>query len=167
MMPQAFLFLSSGVALHALQGEPPSFSIRERQHATRDQLYATMALHSFVGGHSPELAVFVLVCCIAATRNQFLSREGAGAEHIAPQHRAEPDEEAPKPESSSMSPAQARAELGFESAAQPDVPAVEKEFRKIALKHHPDRNQGASVAERKESEEKFQRANEAKEVLSE
>ena len=40
---------------------------------------------------------------------------------------------------------------------------IKKAYRKMAMKHHPDRNQGADAAK---SEEKFKEANEAYEMLS-
>src|SRR6185369_1861806 len=40
---------------------------------------------------------------------------------------------------------------------------IKKAYRKLAMKHHPDRNQGE---ETKKSEEKFKEAKEAYEVLS-
>lgn len=43
---------------------------------------------------------------------------------------------------------------------------VNKKFRKIALSCHPDRQGGKSEAEKKQAEEKFKEAAEAKEVLS-
>ena len=41
---------------------------------------------------------------------------------------------------------------------------IKKAYRKLAMKHHPDRNQGDSSA--KGSEEKFKEAKEAYEMLS-
>jgi len=49
--------------------------------------------------------------------------------------------------------------LGVERSASADD--IKKEYRKLALKYHPDRNQGDKVAE-----EKFKEAAEAYEVLS-
>ena len=49
--------------------------------------------------------------------------------------------------------------LGVERNASPEE--IKKAFRKLALKHHPDRNKG-----NKEAEEKFKDINEANEVLS-
>lgn len=49
--------------------------------------------------------------------------------------------------------------LGIDKKATPDE--VKKAFRGLAVKYHPDKNQG-----NKEAEEKFKQANEANEVLS-
>lgn len=49
--------------------------------------------------------------------------------------------------------------LGIEKTA--DADAIKKAYRKLAMKYHPDRNQG-----NKEAEEKFKEASEAYEVLS-
>ena len=49
--------------------------------------------------------------------------------------------------------------LGVEKSA--DAEAIKKAYRKLAMKYHPDRNQGD-----KEAEEKFKEASEAYEVLS-
>lgn len=49
--------------------------------------------------------------------------------------------------------------LGVERGA--DADAIKKAYRKLAMKYHPDRNQG-----NKEAEEKFKEASEAYEVLS-
>ena len=49
--------------------------------------------------------------------------------------------------------------LGIEKGASEDE--IKKAFRKMALKYHPDRNQGD-----KEAEEKFKEVNEAYSVLS-
>ena len=43
-------------------------------------------------------------------------------------------------------------ELGIEKTA--DADAIKKAYRKLAMKYHPDRNQG-----NKEAEEKFKEAN--------
>ena len=40
---------------------------------------------------------------------------------------------------------------------------IKKAYRKLAMKHHPDRNQGADA---KKAEEKFKEAKEAYEMLS-
>src|SRR5512143_2943286 len=42
---------------------------------------------------------------------------------------------------------------------------IKKAYRKLAMKHHPDRNQG-DKANAKEAEEKFKEAKEAYEVLT-
>ena len=49
--------------------------------------------------------------------------------------------------------------LGIEKGASEDE--IKKAFRKLALKYHPDRNQG-----NEEAEEKFKEINEAYQVLS-
>ncbi|MBO7182248.1 MAG: DnaJ domain-containing protein, partial [Kiritimatiellae bacterium] len=49
--------------------------------------------------------------------------------------------------------------LGVEKSA--DAEAIKKAYRKLAMRYHPDRNQGD-----KEAEEKFKEASEAYEVLS-
>ena len=43
---------------------------------------------------------------------------------------------------------------------------IRKEFHKLALAYHPDRNRDKSETERKEMEEKFKEINEAYAVLS-
>ena len=43
---------------------------------------------------------------------------------------------------------------------------IKKKYRQIALKFHPDRQQGKSEKEKKEAEEKFKEASEAYNVLS-
>src|SRR6185295_16427603 len=43
---------------------------------------------------------------------------------------------------------------------------IKKAYRKLAMKHHPDRNQGKEGASAKESEEKFKEVKEAYEILS-
>src|SRR3954447_13757122 len=52
--------------------------------------------------------------------------------------------------------------LGLAKGASDDD--IKKAYRKLAMKHHPDRNQGDGA---KVSEEKFKEAKEAYEVLSE
>ena len=49
--------------------------------------------------------------------------------------------------------------LGVDKKASPAD--IKKAYRTLAVKHHPDKNQG-----NKEAEEKFKLANEANEVLS-
>ena len=49
--------------------------------------------------------------------------------------------------------------LGVERTA--DADEIKKAYRKLAMKYHPDRNQG-----NKQSEDKFKEINEAYEVLS-
>src|SRR5246127_3831499 len=51
--------------------------------------------------------------------------------------------------------------LGLKKGASDDD--IKKAYRKLAMKHHPDRNQGDSA---KASEEKFKEAKEAYEMLS-
>ena len=51
------------------------------------------------------------------------------------------------------------AVLGLEKGASDDE--IKKAFRKLAIKYHPDKNQG-----NKEAEEKFKDINEAYQVLS-
>src|SRR4029453_13304316 len=48
-------------------------------------------------------------------------------------------------------------------AKNADEEEIKKAYRKLAMKHHPDRNQGADA---KKSEEKFKEAKEAYEMLS-
>jgi molecular chaperone DnaJ len=43
---------------------------------------------------------------------------------------------------------------------------IKKAYRKLAMKHHPDRNQGKEGASAKEAEERFKEAKEAYEILS-
>lgn len=52
------------------------------------------------------------------------------------------------------------AVLGLEKGASDDE--IKRAFRKLAIKYHPDKNQG-----NKEAEEKFKDINEAYQVLSE
>ncbi len=47
-----------------------------------------------------------------------------------------------------------------------DADALKKAYRKLAIKYHPDRQQGKTDAEKKEAEEKFKEAAEAYDVLS-
>lgn len=54
--------------------------------------------------------------------------------------------------------------LGVEKTATEDE--IKKSYRKLALKYHPDHQQGKTDAEKKEAEEKFKEINEAYEVLS-
>ena len=54
--------------------------------------------------------------------------------------------------------------LGVNKNATDDE--LKKAYRKIAIKYHPDRQQGKSDAEKKEAEEKFKEAAEAYDVLS-
>jgi molecular chaperone DnaJ len=54
--------------------------------------------------------------------------------------------------------------LGVEKNASDDE--LKKAYRKMAIKYHPDRQQGKSDAEKKEAEEKFKEAAEAYDVLS-
>jgi len=54
--------------------------------------------------------------------------------------------------------------LGVEKTATADE--IKKSYRKLALKYHPDHQQGKTDAEKKEAEEKFKEINEAYEVLS-
>ena len=53
--------------------------------------------------------------------------------------------------------------LGIDKNASEDD--IKKAYRKIAIKYHPDRQQGKSEAEQKEAEEKFKEAAEAYDVL--
>jgi len=53
--------------------------------------------------------------------------------------------------------------LGVAKNASEDE--IKKAYRKIAIKYHPDRQQGKSEAEQKEAEEKFKEAAEAYDVL--
>jgi len=54
--------------------------------------------------------------------------------------------------------------LGVDKSAS--AADIKKAYRKIAIKYHPDRQQGKSDAEKKEAEEKFKEAAEAYAVLS-
>ena len=54
--------------------------------------------------------------------------------------------------------------LGVSKTASADE--LKGAFRKLAMKYHPDRQQGKSDAEKKEAEEKFKEINEAYDVLS-
>lgn len=54
--------------------------------------------------------------------------------------------------------------LGVEKTATEDE--IKKSYRKLALKYHPDHQQGKSDAEKKDAEEKFKEINEAYEILS-
>lgn len=54
--------------------------------------------------------------------------------------------------------------LGVDKKATPDE--LKKAYRKLAIKYHPDRQQGKTDAEKKEAEEKFKEAAEAYDVLS-
>ena len=54
--------------------------------------------------------------------------------------------------------------LGVNKNATDDE--LKKAYRKMAIKYHPDRQQGKSDAEKKEAEEKFKEAAEAYDVLS-
>ncbi|MDY3912386.1 MAG: molecular chaperone DnaJ [Sodaliphilus sp.] len=54
--------------------------------------------------------------------------------------------------------------LGVSKNATPDE--LKKAYRKLAIKYHPDRQQGKTDAEKKEAEEKFKEAAEAYDVLS-
>lgn len=54
--------------------------------------------------------------------------------------------------------------LGVEKTATEDE--IKKAYRKLALRYHPDHQQGKSDAEKKEAEDKFKDINEAYEVLS-
>lgn len=54
--------------------------------------------------------------------------------------------------------------LGVEKSASEDE--IKKAYRKLAVKYHPDRQNGKSDAEKKEAEEKFKQCAEAYEVLS-
>ncbi|HTT09918.1 MAG TPA: molecular chaperone DnaJ [Burkholderiaceae bacterium] len=54
--------------------------------------------------------------------------------------------------------------LGVAKNASEDE--IKKAYRKLAMKHHPDRNQGREGASAKESEEKFKEAKEAYEILT-
>ena len=54
--------------------------------------------------------------------------------------------------------------LGVDKNANDDE--LKKAYRKMAIKYHPDRQQGKSEAEKKEAEEKFKEAAEAYDVLS-
>ena len=47
-----------------------------------------------------------------------------------------------------------------------DADALKKAYRKLAVKYHPDRQQGKTDAEKKDAEEKFKEAAEAYDVLS-
>ena len=58
-----------------------------------------------------------------------------------------------------MNKSKAREILGVSANANEDE--IKKAYRKLAMKHHPDRNQGS-----KESEEKFKEAKEAYDVLT-
>lgn len=51
-------------------------------------------------------------------------------------------------------------------ARDADDDAIKKSYRKLAMKHHPDKVKSTSESERKRSEEKFKDAAEAYEVLS-
>lgn len=53
--------------------------------------------------------------------------------------------------------------LGVDKKASEDE--IKKAYRRIAIKYHPDRQQGKSEAEQKEAEEKFKEAAEAYDVL--
>ncbi|HUL66957.1 MAG TPA: molecular chaperone DnaJ [Burkholderiaceae bacterium] len=54
--------------------------------------------------------------------------------------------------------------LGVAKNASEDE--IKKAYRKLAMKHHPDRNQGKDGASAKESEEKFKEIKEAYEILT-
>src|SRR5262252_1433285 len=54
--------------------------------------------------------------------------------------------------------------LGVAKNASEDE--IKKAYRKLAMKYHPDRNQGREGASAKESEEKFKEAKEAYEILT-
>lgn len=54
--------------------------------------------------------------------------------------------------------------LGVSKDASADE--IKKSYRKLALKYHPDHQQGKSDAEKKEAEDKFKEINEAYETLS-
>ena len=54
--------------------------------------------------------------------------------------------------------------LGVSKNATPEE--LKKAYRKLAIKYHPDRQQGKTDAEKKEAEEKFKEAAEAYDVLS-
>src|SRR5262245_14983967 len=54
--------------------------------------------------------------------------------------------------------------LGVAKNASEDE--IKKAYRKLAMKYHPDRNQGKEGASAKESEEKFKEAKEAYEILT-
>ena len=54
--------------------------------------------------------------------------------------------------------------LGVSEDVSPDE--LKKTYRKMALKYHPDHQQGKSDAEKKEAEDKFKEVNEAYETLS-
>ena len=51
-------------------------------------------------------------------------------------------------------------------AKNASVEEIKKAYRKLAIKYHPDKQQGKSEAEKKEAEEKFKEAAEAFSVLS-
>ena len=54
--------------------------------------------------------------------------------------------------------------LGLQKGASADE--IKKAYKKLAIKYHPDRQNGKSDAEKKEAEEKFKEATEAYSVLS-
>lgn len=54
--------------------------------------------------------------------------------------------------------------LGVSKNASSDE--IKRAYRKMAMKYHPDRQQGKSDAEKKEAEDKFKEVNEAYDVLS-
>ena len=54
--------------------------------------------------------------------------------------------------------------LGVQKNATDDE--LKKAYRKLAIKYHPDRQQGKSDEEKKAAEEKFKEAAEAYDVLS-